>query len=207
MEPIKAALTRVLVDRGLLPQEAGTWREGAAVRALVERSLAGDEAAQAALFRGYVDSAYRLAVWLLGDPDEAEDVVQEVFVQAFRALDRYDPARAPLAAWLRAITVNRCRNARRRHRPIQVPWDEVAERGAPVDDPVPGVDLRQAIWAALDQLTEKQRTVLVLRYFEGLTFAEIAQALAVPPGTAASRVAEGLAALRRKLGEAFAFEG
>jgi RNA polymerase sigma-70 factor (ECF subfamily) len=141
-----------------------------------------------------------VALWLLGDPHEAEDVTQEVFVQAFRALERYDPARAPLAAWLRAIAVNRCRNARRRRRPLQVPWDAVAEHAALQVDPGPEAERRELIWNALGRLSEKRRTALVLRYFEGLTFAEIAATLECPPGTAASRVAEGLAALRRLIG-------
>ena len=112
-----------------------------------------------------------------------------------------DPARASFGTWLRAIAVNRCRNARRSRRVVQVPWEEVAEHVALREDPGPDADLRQALWAGLERLGEKQRTALVLRYFEGLSFAEIAEVLACPQGTAASRVGEGVAALRRILGE------
>lgn len=174
-------------------------RQDAGTLALVDRSVAGDEQAQAALYRAYVDTVYRLALWLLGEPSEAEEVAQDVFVRAFRALGRYDPARASLGAWLRAITVNCCRNARRRRRLVQVPWDSVAEHVALHVDPGPDADLRQSLWTGLGSLSEKQRTALVLRYFEGLTYAEIAETLDCPVGTVASRVGEGLVALRRLL--------
>jgi RNA polymerase sigma-70 factor (ECF subfamily) len=197
-----------LAARTVLGDPLGTTATAPAVEALraepgtvalIARSLAGDDGAQAALYRAHVDAVYRVALWLLGDPHEAEDIAQEVFVQAFRALGRYDPARASLATWLRAITVNRCRNARRGRRPVQVSWDAAAEYAALAVDPGPDADLRQTLWAALDRLTEKQRTAVVLRYFEGLTFAEIAATLNVPPGTVASRMADALAALRHHL--------
>jgi RNA polymerase sigma-70 factor (ECF subfamily) len=155
------------------------------------------------LYRAHVDGVFRLALWLLGDPHEAEEIAQDVFVQAFGALERYDPAWAALATWLRAITLNRCRNARRRRQLVQVPWEAVAQHAALSVDPAPDADLRQTIWAGLDRLSEKQRGALVLRYFEGLTFAEMAAVLECPPGTAASRVAEGLAALKKVLGAEF----
>lgn len=179
-----------MLQSSVLRQDAGTL-------ALIDRCVAGDEQAQAALYGAYVDTVYRLALWLLGEPQEAEEVAQDVFVKAFRALERYDPARASLGAWLRAITLNRCRNARRRHHIVQVPWESVAEHAALHQDPGPDADLRQALWAGLGRLGEKQRTALVLRYFEGLTYAEIAETLGCPLGTAASRVGEGLVALRR----------
>ncbi len=202
MGPIKGVLNRVLVDidteLALTQGEAGQLvRECAATLSLVTRSLADDESAQAALYRAHLDHVYRLALWLLGEPQEAEEAAQDVFVQAFRALSRYDPARAPFAGWLRVITVNRCRNARRRRRLVQVPWEDVAEHAALRSDPEPDADLREALWAGLERLGEKQRTALVLRYFEGLTFAEIAETLGCPVGTAASRVGEGLATLRK----------
>jgi RNA polymerase sigma-70 factor (ECF subfamily) len=179
--------------------EAISLRQDAGTLALVDRCVAGDEQAQAALYRAYVDTVYRLALWLLGEPSEAEEVAQDVFVRAFRALGRYDPARASLGAWLRAITLNRCRNARRRRRLVQVPWELVAEHVALRVDPGPDADLRQALWDGLGRLSEKQRTALVLRYFEGLTYAEIAETLDCPVGPVASRMGEGLVALRRLL--------
>jgi DNA-directed RNA polymerase specialized sigma24 family protein len=81
---------------------------------MVERCQAGDQTAYAALYHGYAAGLYRLAYSILLDVQDAEDVLQEVFIYAFRSLHKYDPARGAFHTWLYTITVSRCRNMRRR---------------------------------------------------------------------------------------------
>jgi RNA polymerase sigma-70 factor (ECF subfamily) len=168
----------------------------------------GDETAQRALYEAYHASAFRLAYVLLQDGQDAEEVVQDAFVYAFRNIERYDTDRASFWTWLRVILVSRCRNKRRRKRLPRVSLEALTAIGQmPVDtkgagDPASALerlDTRRAVWEALQQVSEGARDALILRYYEGLPYAEIAEILGCSSDAARSRVVHGKAQLRELL--------
>jgi RNA polymerase sigma-70 factor, ECF subfamily len=171
---------------------------------LLQRARAGDEAALRSLYEEHRPRVLRLAFALLGDADEAEDVMQDVMVYALTHLDRYDPERAAFPTWLHTIVVSRCRDRYRRQavslRRIAEWWGERHEpHGAGPDAEIERIDARDQVGRALKRLTPLQREALVLREVEDLTFEEIGRVLGVPLRTAQARVASAHMALRRAL--------
>ena len=176
---------------------------------MIARAVGGEEAAQRALYETHYAAAFRLAYLLLQDACDAEEVVQDAFVYVLRNLRRYDPGRGPFWAWLRVVLVSRCRNKRRRCRlPLvslellaaagQAPADPAAAAGDPADV-LERLGTRQVVWEALQRVSAGARDALVLRYYEGLSYAEIAATLGCSPDAARSRVAHGKTQLRRLL--------
>ena len=175
---------------------------------LIERALAGAEIAAEQLHAAHYPATFRLANMLLQNHHDAEDATQDAFVYAFEHLDRYDPARASFAAWLKVIVTSRCRDLQRRRR---VPWlslQMLAEAGQEltddVDDHQPEMVIEmegthRAVWEAVKKVPRKSRQALILRYFGGLSYVEMAQALRCPVSTAKSRVVYGLRILTRLL--------
>ncbi len=145
---------------------------------------------------------------LLGEPRDAEEVVQDAFVYLFRNLHRYDEGRGSFRAWLRITLVSRCRNKRRR---LQLPLVSLEALGADgqvsassdsAGDPAGVMEMRgtrRAVWEALQRVSPGARDALILRYYEGLSYAEIAAALGCSNDAARARVAHGKAQLRRML--------
>jgi len=175
---------------------------------MITRAAHGDEAAQRALYEAHHAAAFRLAYLLLQDADDAEEVVQDAFVYVFRNLHRYDATRGPFRAWLRVALVSRCRNKRRRRQLLLVPLEtldvdgEVLAGPAAASDPAGTAELRgaqRAVWEALQQVSPGAREALVLRFYEGLSYAEIAVTLDCSPDAARARVAHGKVQLRRLL--------
>jgi len=175
-------------------------------QALIERCLAGDEAAYADLYRVFAGDAYRLVYGLLGHHEDAEEVVQDTFVYAMRNLRRYDERKASFRTWLFVIATSRARNKRRRRWLPTVSLRQLLQIG--VELPAPDTSERPpegrleegsrdaAIRSALAQLSPKLREAAVLRHFEGLTYREIGQILGIPTKTAESRVRLAHKALR-----------
>jgi RNA polymerase sigma-70 factor (sigma-E family) len=153
------------------------------------------------LYRGHALRLTRMALLLLGDRASAEDVVQEAFLGLFRGLGRLsDPGRA--VAYLRVSVLNGCRSVLRARKRARL-------RGGALDYPavwsaesaaLAGEDRREVL-AAVARLPRRQREVLVLRYFLGLSDSEIAADLGVSRGTVVSTASRALAALARKTGE------
>lgn len=170
--------------------------------ALIERCLAGDEVAHAALYNQHAGMVYRLAYSLLQHREDAEEVLQDAMAYAFRALPQYDARKAAFTTWLYRIAVSRCRNKRRRKWlptfPLsQLPQQDVEDTKAPTpDDALALTDQQRRVWAALDQLSTKLRETAVLRYYHGLSYAEIGQILDIPAKTAESRMRLAHRALR-----------
>jgi len=139
-----------------------------------------------------------LAFRILQDEDEAEDVVGDVFVQVWRHIDQHDAGRGPLVPWILSIARNRSLDALRRRRrwwrkSAHLEQDQVMEGGgsAPAashEAAVPGWPVHREVHAALAALSEEQRRVVVLSYFEGLSHREIAQRLHLPLGTVKTRL-------------------
>jgi RNA polymerase sigma-70 factor (ECF subfamily) len=191
------------------------WAEvGSREAALVERCVAGDESACAELVAGHERMVYHLALHLLGDGDEALDLSQEVFLRVFRTIHTFR-GQSALRTWIYRIVINQARNRqrwwRRRHRAEQVSLDRhVATHGdlrQPGDATSPDrayarKQLAERLWRALDQLPFDQRTVVVLREVDGLSYDDIAYSLGVAVGTVKSRLTRARQALRRELREA-----
>jgi RNA polymerase sigma-70 factor (ECF subfamily) len=163
----------------------------------------GDEAAVASAYRAHGPELYRAALRSLGDSPLAEEAVQEVFVRAWRAADRYDPTVASLRTWLFAILRNVVVDMARARavRPALVA--EGYEHSEAIDG-VDAFDRALASWQveeALLHVTEDHRFALVEVHVRGRTYAEVADVLGVPVGTIKSRVYYGLKALRLALEE------
>ncbi|HEX5068286.1 MAG TPA: sigma-70 family RNA polymerase sigma factor [Myxococcota bacterium] len=183
----------------------------------VTRSRDGDQDAFRVLVERYQGRAYRLAARLLGDADLARDAVQEGFLKAYGSLGRFE-GRSGFYTWLYRLVFNLCIDMKRRDRSSRhVEWnDETAARLAPTDDTPPDSgpaiefdrgELRVALAQAVEQLPEEARRTLLLREVDGLSYAEIAEALGIPKGTVMSRLHHARRRVRQLLVEAGAVEG
>jgi RNA polymerase sigma-70 factor, ECF subfamily len=165
----------------------------------------GDPSALAELYDRHARAMYSLAVRIVADAAEAEDVVQEVFTQAWRQALRYDAARAPVAGWLMIITRARAldRLRRRRSRIVAVEIDETMPhpRATDVTQEARAITAEAAgrLQTALGALPEPQRAAIELAYFEGLSQSDIAERLQQPLGTIKTRIRSGLLKLREAL--------
>ncbi len=143
----------------------------------------------------------RLATLLLGDRAAAEDVVQDVFTRVWEGRDRLAAAGFTAAYFHRAV-VNGCRSVHRRRAALPAPAAGTAlrpEPGTSAEDVVLRADEDQRVLTALATLPRRQREALVLRYYQRLSEAEIAEAMRISRGTVKSTTARGLAALGRRL--------
>jgi RNA polymerase sigma factor (sigma-70 family) len=169
-------------------------------RGLVERARKGDHDAFTALVDQTVTRLDAAARLVLRDPELARDAVQEALIRAWRDLPGLrDPGR--FDAWLHRLTVNACLDLRRRRRrrPIEV---ELKTIDAPATHDMTG-DLadRQLLDEALRRLDPGHRAVVVLHYFLGMPLPEVAASLAIPVGTAKSRLHYSLGSMRRSVAE------
>jgi RNA polymerase sigma-70 factor (ECF subfamily) len=171
-------------------------------RDAVKRMARGDSDALADVYDRHARLLYSLALRIVRQQADAEDVLQDVFAQVWRQAERYDTSRGTVIGWLVTLTRSRAldRLRRGRVRP-QAAGDELLARDVP--DESPGVDLAlvseeqaEAVRAALTALPENQRVPLELAYYEGLSQAEIAAKLDVPLGTIKTRMRQALIRLR-----------
>jgi RNA polymerase sigma-70 factor, ECF subfamily len=169
-------------------------------RAWVRGARAGSAAAVEALFRHHWPLAYRAAYLVVHDAAAAEDIAQESFLAALRALDRFD-RRRPFGPWLHRIVVNRAIDwARARALRAEVSDDGTIERAAS-QERMRGADSdARALALALETLSPEHRAVIVLRHLLEYTPGEIAELLELPRGTVNSRLRRGLDALRESIG-------
>lgn len=166
---------------------------------------AGDERALADLYDAHAAAVYSLALRITRNPADAQDVTQDVFVQAWRSASRFDASRGNLAAWLLMMARTRAldRLRRERRRPADLTGPDDFDR---IPDALPGVDLVAATKqeadrarAALASLPAEQREVVELAYFEGLTHSEIAARTSQPLGTVKTRIRSAMQELRATL--------
>lgn len=157
---------------------------------------------------------YHLALHLLSDPEEALDLSQEVFLNVFRTIGRFR-GQSALRTWIYRIVINQARNRqrwwRRRHRAEQVSLEERLENNGELpaandleepDRMFGRKEMATRIWTALGGLPFEQRTAVVLREIDGLSYDEIAFSLGVAVGTVKSRLTRAREALRAQLREA-----
>lgn len=181
-----------------------------------EATVAADRAAMARVARGEAEAlgeiydrhgrlVYSLAVRILRDQGEAEDIVQEVFAQAWRQASRYDAARATVLGWLlnltRSRSIDRLRGRKARPEPSA---DDSALRDlpdslVPADEQLAFAGQAAVLRSAIDSLSTLQRTAIELAFYEGLTHAEVAERLELPLGTVKTRIRQGLLTLRDRL--------
>jgi RNA polymerase sigma-70 factor (ECF subfamily) len=197
------------------PVRAITWTEvGGREAALIQRCRVRDEEACAELVNEHQRMVYQLALNLLGDHNEALDLSQEVFLRVFRTIHAFR-GQSALRTWIYRIVVNQARNRqrwwRRRHRSQQVSLDEhirdhgeLPERtnGGSPDRVLDQKELAERVRQALDSLPFDQRTALVLREIDGLSYDEIGFSLGIAVGTVKSRLARAREALRGQLRDA-----
>lgn len=157
-------------------------------------ALTGDQEAYARLYEIYSRGLYRLCYSLLLDQHDAEDIMQESFVYAFKNLARYDASKASFKTWLYTIAVSRCRNVYRRRRFLLVDISNLLHLNIPVpthetpEGALAKQNAREAIEEALLSLSPTLREAIVLRYGHGLAYREMAEVMACPQKTAESRV-------------------
>jgi len=154
-------------------------------------------------FLPHLGAAYNLARWLTHNDHDAEDVVQEAYLRAFRFFDGFQGEDA--RAWFLTVVRNTCFTWLERHRPARptIPFDETAH-GLTADLPGPDSGLlrdasREMVQKALDELPVEFREVVVLREMEELSYKEIAAVTGIALGTVMSRLARGRGLLRQKL--------
>jgi RNA polymerase sigma factor (sigma-70 family) len=167
---------------------------------LIEALATDPAGAFAGLVRTYADLVYTIAYRCCGSPADAEDLAQETFVRAYRALCGYSPDRIRelrVRAWLATIVLNLWRNElRRRSRRLrESPLEYAGDPASQWLDPAGASVLAQRLL----QLPMHERIPVVLRHVAGLGYAEIAEVLACPVGTAKARASRGIAALRASL--------
>jgi RNA polymerase sigma-70 factor, ECF subfamily len=191
----------------LIERSSPSWAEDrVADQAALARMARGDHPALGELYDRHARAIFSLALRILQDRAEAEDIVQEVFAQAWAQAGRYDNTRGAVAAWLLNITRSRAidRLRSKRSRP-----DEAADRDTLLDS-MPGGGVPQDVQLlsaeqigklrnALQELPTLQRIALELAYYEGLTHAEIADRLEQPLGTVKTRIRQAMIKLRESM--------
>ena len=177
---------------------AGDEAGRAAERRLVRAAQGGSAEALEALFRLHWPAAFRTAYYIVHDAAAAEDIAQEAFLAAVRALDRFD-ARRPFAPWINRIVVNRAIDHSRSRALRREVGAELAEAA---EAPAPDERISDDLMRALAALGAEQRAVVVLRYLLDWTPGEIANALSIPRGTVNSRLRRALDRLAAVLEEA-----
>jgi len=168
---------------------------------LIARAVAGDMAAQRALYDQHVDRVYRLAYRLAGDEELARDFTQETFVRAFDRLGSFR-GDSSLGTWLHAIGVSVALNGLRkvkRWRSRETQLDDALTVGTTARTSEP--DLKERLRLAVDALPEGYRTVFVMHDVEGYTHEEIAQTLGIQPGTSKAQLFRARAKLRTALAD------
>src|SRR5688500_6493377 len=179
------------------PDEAKEPGTGSSERDFVIAAQKGSDAAFAALVRLHQRRAYAVARAIVLSHEDAEDAVQDGFLHAYRALDRFRSDQ-PFGAWLNRIVANAALDLVRRRKVRDA--DELPETVAmPFRDPGEADELRRRLSEALTHLSDRQRSVIVLHDVEGFTHGEIGQMLGIPEGTARSDLHHARAALRRLL--------
>jgi RNA polymerase sigma-70 factor (ECF subfamily) len=173
--------------------------------ALVRAAQQGDTAAFAVIVGRYQRRVYRVAYGLTRSHEDSDDLAQEAFVRAWKALDRFR-VEEPLYPWLARIVTNLAyslfRRRRRRPETSIEPLIEAGMQWGTDDDPAGhAADRERAahLSAAFEELSDDHRAILVLRVVEDLSYEEIAAALEIPPGTVMSRLSRARAELKTRL--------
>ena len=172
--------------------------------ALVQRARRLERTAISALYRRHVQAIYRYIYYRVGDASTADDLTAEVFLRAIEGLPDYEPRGVPFAAWLYRIAQARVADHfRREQRAVEAPLREDRPSGEDsLLTQVEGSLYHQELWAAIRELTPDQAQVIVLKFVEGLSNAEVAHILGKTEGAVKSLQHRALNALQRLMGQA-----
>ena len=168
---------------------------------LIGRAKRGDTHAYEELVYAHQGIAFRTAYVIAGNAADAEEAAQDGFVKAWRALARFREG-APFRPWLLQIVANEARNrrrsaGRRAHLALRAATKEPSGDAAPSPEAsLLSTEVRETLLAAVNELPDDQRNVIALRFFVGLSEAEVAETLSLPTGTVKSRSARALERLR-----------
>jgi RNA polymerase sigma-70 factor (ECF subfamily) len=165
---------------------------------LIEHVKSGNIEVFEELFHRYKNMVYKTAYLITGNGEEAEDVVQEVFSKVFHKASTFQSEKGSIGTWLHRITVNECNSVCRKNRPTSS-LDGIDLKATDLDVLIEIVieEERREVWQALRSLDEQLRLVLVLRYYQELSYEEIAERADIPLGTVKSRINRGLNSLRK----------
>jgi RNA polymerase sigma-70 factor (ECF subfamily) len=173
-------------------------------RELIVLAQLGDRAAQKSIYKLYRERVHNMVFYSIGDTVFAEDVSQAIFLKIFRALPGFR-FESSLATWIYRIALNECLNQNRRTGAQYVPLDAISGSGDEVDrNLLPDIEQERSqrqeiVQQAMMELSPKLRTVVVLKYIEGLSYEEIAEVLNCSIGTVASRLSRALSGLESRL--------
>ena len=180
---------------------------------VISGCIAGDDSAIEQLIMAYQSGIFKLTLSVLNDPIEAHEATQDTFIAALGALNTYRE-KSSLKAWLYTIGLNISRNRLRKRKTLerlnntlQAIFRVQTQKTASPEDAIIQNEKDAALWKALNQLGEKHRIPLVLRYFHNLSTAEIAEVLNVNEGTIHSRLHIGRERLRVELEKQSGFSG
>jgi len=176
--------------------------------ALMQRVGRGDQAAFGDLYDNVAALVHGVVLKIVRDPSQAEEVVQEVFVELWRIAPRFDPAKGTVTSWVATIAhrraVDRVRSEQAARNRAERESTRTERADDDVADSVVAVDQsqfeRHRVRRALDRLTSMQREAVELAYFGGHTYREVAVLLGVPEGTVKTRIRDGMIRLRDELG-------
>ena len=167
----------------------------------MERWIHGDLVAFEKLYRQYEKLVFKNAYLITGSKDDAEDIVQDVFLAVWRYRQTFDPIKSKFTTWLQRITINECTRKRKQATDFtlidEIDFPETTSR-QPEEILVTKSEY-EALLKTLSEMGEKHRTAVVLRYLSDLSYAEIAEVLNVPIGTVKSRLNHALACLKERL--------
>jgi RNA polymerase sigma-70 factor, ECF subfamily len=184
---------------------AGVASSASADQNALERIARGEHDALAELYDRHGRVVYSLALRIVRDQGDAEDVVQEVFAQAWKQASRYDSRRGQVIAWLltmarsRAIDRVRGRNSRPAGTADDVAMLALPDAAQPADEQLIWAGRASQIRSAFETLPFLQRMAIELAFYEGLTHSEIAERLEVPLGTVKTRIRQGLLRMKERL--------
>jgi RNA polymerase sigma-70 factor, ECF subfamily len=174
-------------------------------RSLIKRLLERDEEALREAMTTYGGLVFAMAKRVVADPTMAEEVAQDAFLVLWRRPGSYDPDRGSLQAFLLGVTRNKAIDLVRHEESLKktktalITEAEATSATATTTESTLGLEERDEVRAALASLSEVQREAVVLAYFGGRTYREVAQELGIPEGTAKTRLRDGLAKLRQLL--------
>ncbi len=155
--------------------------------ALIKRCLRGDRRALGELVREYERPIYNAAYRVLGNPDDAADITQSVFLRAFERLEQYNP-KYKFFSWIYRIAINESINFRNRHSKQQSLVEDQAAVSASPEEEIDASHLSRVIQAGLMELNEDYRVVVVLRHFSEMSYHDISVVLRIPEKTVKSRL-------------------
>lgn len=176
-------------------------------KSILQRCKKNDKNAFAELFKFYQNYLYKICYSYVHNEQQALDLMQEVFIKLYKNINKYDE-QYPFHPWIRRITVNTCINEKRKQSPILVPLStdddkmDVEEQLAAeqdIEQEVERNDMARIIREHIDCLQEKQRMVIILRYYEDLSYEEIAELLHMPLGTVKTDLYRAKNALKDRL--------